>query len=96
MSDSATEFRGPELPPNVIPDDLTTVQFILDSDTAHAFRPPPQPGLAWFVEDATGRELHGDEVGVAGKVVLCHFKLTITSMWISICDGRRAFDAAWM
>ncbi|KAG6333812.1 hypothetical protein ID866_5272, partial [Astraeus odoratus] len=46
------------LPP--IPDDLTLVQFILDSQ--HSYRPVRRHGVPWFIEDNTGKTLGLDEI----------------------------------
>ncbi|KAH9949236.1 amp dependent CoA ligase [Amylocystis lapponica] len=54
-----SDIRGPPLL-HSIPDDLTTVQFMLD--THHPCRPVRKDGLAWLVDDDSGREVHFDEI----------------------------------
>jgi 4-coumarate--CoA ligase len=41
-------------------DDLTVPQFIFDFQ--HESRPVRSEGIAWLVEDETGRKISGDEV----------------------------------
>ncbi|KAF9811107.1 hypothetical protein IEO21_06656 [Rhodonia placenta] len=50
-----TEIYGPGAPLPPIPDDLTVVQFMLDSH--HVARPVVQPPNAWLIEDSTGRKV---------------------------------------
>ncbi|OCH94572.1 amp dependent CoA ligase [Obba rivulosa] len=54
------EFQGPGGPLPYIPDDLTVVQFILDSH--HPTRPVVNGLWPWMIEDATGRKIGGDEI----------------------------------
>lgn len=57
-----TEFHGPNGPLPHVPDDVTLVQFMLDSD--HPSRPVKRvlQGNPWMVEDATGRQIGYGEV----------------------------------
>ena len=55
-----TEFVSPGGPLPHVPDDLTLVQFIFDS--THECRPSRPQGVAWLVEDATGRKIGLEEV----------------------------------
>ncbi|KAI0308291.1 amp dependent CoA ligase [Multifurca ochricompacta] len=55
-----TEFVSPERYLPHIPDDLTLVQFILDS--THECRPVRPKGVPWLVEDATGRKIGEEEI----------------------------------
>jgi 4-coumarate--CoA ligase len=57
-----TEFVSPGGPLPYIPDDLTLAQFILDS--THACRPIRPQGVAWLIDDATGRKVGLEEVTV--------------------------------
>ena len=54
------EIRAPEMPAELIPDDLTIPQFFLD--TQHELQPVHKPGAPWLIEEATGREIGHDEV----------------------------------
>ncbi|EMD36989.1 hypothetical protein CERSUDRAFT_114889 [Gelatoporia subvermispora B] len=54
------EFKGPGGPLPYIPDDLSVVQFILDSH--HPTRPVVDRPWPWMIEDATGRQIGGDEI----------------------------------
>ena len=58
-----TEFHSKLGPCPPIPDDLTLAQFILD--TQHSTRAVRPLGVPWFVEDATGRKVTGEEVRVS-------------------------------
>ncbi|KAH9921801.1 uncharacterized protein B0H18DRAFT_1020248 [Fomitopsis serialis] len=57
-----TEFHGPGGPLPHVPDDVTLVQFMLDSD--HPSRPVRRvlQGNPWMIEDATGRQIGYGEV----------------------------------
>jgi len=57
-----TEFVSPGGPLPHIPDHLTLAQFILDS--IHEFRPIRPQGVAWLVDDATGRKVSLEEVTI--------------------------------
>ena len=59
-----TEFHGPNGPLPHVPDDVTLVQFMLDSD--HPSRPVKRvlQGNPWMIEDATGRHIGYGEVRV--------------------------------
>ncbi|TFY55235.1 hypothetical protein EVJ58_g8376 [Rhodofomes roseus] len=60
-----TEFHGPSGPLPHVPDDVTLVQFMLDSD--HPSRPVKRilQGNPWMIEDATGRQIGYGEVRTA-------------------------------
>jgi hypothetical protein len=60
LSPAMTEFVSTGGPLPHIPDHLTLSQFILDS--AHECRPIRPQGVAWLVDDATGRKVSLDEV----------------------------------
>ena len=62
---AVTEFHGPSGPLPHVPDDVTLVQFMLDSD--HPSRPVKRvlQGNPWMIEDATGRHIGYGEVRVA-------------------------------
>lgn len=55
-----TEFYGPGDAIPHLPDDITIVQFLLDSHDPT--RPANPVGLPWFIEEATGRSIDIDEV----------------------------------
>jgi len=55
-----SEIYGPGGPLPAIPDDLTVVQFMLDSN--HVSRPAVRRPNAWLIEDASGREIESIEV----------------------------------
>ena len=55
-----TEFRSLYDPCPPIPDDLTTVQFLLDS--YHPTRPIRGGDIPWLIEDSTGRGIGYEEV----------------------------------
>ncbi|KAH9834984.1 amp dependent CoA ligase [Rhodofomes roseus] len=59
---ATTEFHGPSGPLPHVPDDVTLVQFMLDSD--HPSRPVKRilQGNPWMIEDATGRQIGYGEV----------------------------------
>jgi 4-coumarate--CoA ligase len=57
-----TEFVSPGGPLPHIPDHLTLTQFILDS--THQCRPIRPQGVAWLVDDATGRKVSLEEVTI--------------------------------
>ena len=48
------------LPPDIVPDDLTLVQFILDS--THPYRPARPHGVPWLVDAKSGRGVGLEEV----------------------------------
>ena len=58
-----TEFVSPGDPLPYIPDNLTLVQFVLDS--THPYKPLRPDGIPWLIEDATGRKIGLEEVTVA-------------------------------
>lgn len=62
-----TEIYGPGAPLPPIPDDLTVVQFMLDSH--HVARPVVQPPNAWLIEDSTGRKVGLPKVSTAFTTV---------------------------
>ena len=58
-----TEFVSPGGPLPHIPDHLTLAQFVLDSP--HECSRPIRPqGVAWLVDDATGRKVSLEEVTI--------------------------------
>jgi hypothetical protein len=57
-----TEFVSPGDPLPYIPDDLTLVQFVLDSN--HECRPIRPQSATWLIEDATGRKVGLEEVSL--------------------------------
>lgn len=54
-----------------IPDDLTIVQFMLDTD--HPSRPAPRNHSAWLIEDATGRKITFDEINLRTNALANEF-----------------------
>ena len=87
-----TEFHSISGPCPPIPDDLTMAQFMLD--TQHPTRPVRPLGVPWFVEDATGREIGGEEVSrhliYRDKEFIC-IVLTLGSCK-SVCFSKRSQD----
>lgn len=71
-----TEFLSPGVALPHIPDDLTLVQFVLDS--THECRPIRPQGSTWLVEDATGRRIGLGEVTILP--VVCASVWTLTSV----------------
>jgi hypothetical protein len=61
-SSTMTEFLSPGDPLPHIPDDLTLVQFTLDS--THECKPIRPQGATWLIEDATGRKIGLGEVTI--------------------------------
>lgn len=56
-------IHGPGGPLPHIPDDLTVPQFMLD--VSHSIRPKVEKSRPWMIEEATGREVGEEEVGVS-------------------------------
>ncbi len=61
-----TEFISPGDPLPHIPDDLTLVQFTLDS--THRYKPISPQGATWLIEDSTGRKIGLEEVTILPAV----------------------------
>ncbi|TFK56581.1 phenylacetyl-CoA ligase [Heliocybe sulcata] len=55
-----TERYAPAGPVPHVPDDLTLVQFMLDSQ--HPTRPVRPDGVPWLIEDTTGRRVGSEEI----------------------------------
>ena len=64
-----TEFFSSGVPLPHIPDDLTLVQFVLDS--THECRPNRPQSATWLIEDATGRKVGLEEVSTFACISLC-------------------------
>ena len=58
-----TEFVSLGDPFPYIPDNLTLVQFVLDS--THPYKPHRPQGVPWLIEDTTGRKIGFEEVTLA-------------------------------
>lgn len=73
-----------------IPDDLTIVQFMLDTD--HPSRPAPRNHSAWLIEDATGRKITFDEINLRTNALANEF----SARWkIAEDDAGMIFAFNW-
>lgn len=67
LSHKMTTIKGP--PINVpIPEDLTVVQFILDT-IIHPTK-PNRDSVPWFIDDASGRKIGYEEASLRAIVIL--------------------------